>query len=54
MTDIQPKPSTVPTLGLQANNVDGRLFGGDRIGNGIADIVAWIIAVKCNCARRPT
>lgn len=53
MSDIQPKPSIAPMLGLQAMNATGAYFGGDRVGNGIADIVAWIIAVKCNCAPPP-
>ena len=50
MTDIQPKPSSVPMLGLQAMNAAGAYSYGDRIGDAVGQIVAWIVAVKCNCA----
>jgi hypothetical protein len=40
-------------LGLQAMNATGAYFGGDRVGNAVADIVAWIIAVQSNCASPP-
>ena len=53
MSDIQPKPSMVPMLGLQAMNAAGACSYGDRIGEAIGQIVAWIIAVKCNCAPPP-
>ena len=53
MTYEPPKTSAVPMLGLQAMNATGAYFGGDRVGNAIADIVAWIIAVNCNCAPPP-
>jgi hypothetical protein len=55
MTDQQPQPkiSSAPMLGLQAMNATGAYFGGDRVGNALADIVAWIIAVQCKCAPPP-
>lgn len=49
MTDSPPKQSTAPMLGLQAMGATGSYFAGDKLGDAIAQIVAWIIAVKCNC-----
>jgi hypothetical protein len=50
MTDQLPKVSAVPMLGLQAMNVAGAYSYGDRVADAIAQIVAWIMAVQCQCA----
>lgn len=53
MTDTPPKTSALPMLGLQTMNAAGALSYGDQFGEAISQIVAWIMAVQCNCAPPP-
>ena len=50
MTDNQQsKPSAAPMLGLQAMNAAGAYSYGDKLGDAVAQIAAWVMAVHCNC-----
>lgn len=50
MTDVQPKVQVTGGIGALALTGVGSAGIGDQVGDALANILAWIIAVKCQCA----
>lgn len=53
MTFPTVSPSTASMVGLQSMNAAGSLSYGNDLGDAIAQLVAWYLAVRCNCAPPP-
>lgn len=49
MTDIQPKLPTQASFLPMAITGIGSSLGGDKLGDALAEILAWTVAYKCQC-----
>jgi hypothetical protein len=53
MSDQSPKPVQMASVGMMSITGMGGAAVGDQFANALAKVVAWIIAVKCQCAPPP-
>lgn len=53
MSDTQPKLPTEVPIGTMALTGLGSSALGDQIGDSMAEILSWFVAVHCQCAPPP-
>lgn len=53
MTDSSPKLPTEVPIGMMALTGLGGSAMGDQIGDSLAEVLSWFVAVRCQCAPPP-